>query len=306
LLLVPQANAPPKIVVIDDWRSVVEYDASGRLLARHDLQLPPELVVSFLRTAVDSQGKRSFVAFANDMPQLFIFDEEWKKLATYPEGERVGIADVQLADLSGTGEPTLLVGYWDAVGVQGVSLAGKRLWGNRVMQTAFRLAISAKNADGKRNVLCVNGSETIGPFNSDGKAVEFVNLPGRMIEWIASDDLGPEGQTKTVLISAHDPQKSHFIGLDDDGREQWTYATIKGTPQKPVERVVSGKLADGRGVWLLAVADGSIHFVLPDGKPLDKFNYGSELTGLALAVIDGKNVLIVASKDGLTAWQVDE
>jgi hypothetical protein len=59
------------------------------------------------------------------------------------------------------------------------------------------------------------------------------------------------------------------------------------------------------GQWILPGPDGSIHFIAADGKPLDKFNYGAALQGLATVEIDGRPVLVVASANGVEAWKVE-
>jgi hypothetical protein len=55
---------------------------------------------------------------------------------------------------------------------------------------------------------------------------------------------------------------------------------------------------------LLPGADGSIHVISADGKPLDKFNYGAVLQGLATFEAGGQPVLVVASPGGLEAWKI--
>ena len=42
-----------------------------------------------------------------------------------------------------------------------------------------------------------------------------------------------------------------------------------------------------------------------DGSPIDKFNYGVELTGIGTAEFDGRPLLLVSSANELTAWAVE-
>ncbi|MGD0900645.1 MAG: hypothetical protein ABR915_22665, partial [Thermoguttaceae bacterium] len=63
--------------------------------------------------------------------------------------------------------------------------------------------------------------------------------------------------------------------------------------------------ADGPGAWILPGCDGSIHFVSADGRPIDRFNYGAILGGLATVMVDGKPVLLVASENGLEALRIE-
>ena len=64
-----------------------------------------------------------------------LLDENWKLVVNYPEEAlkkpHSGIADVELGDLDGDGKLKMYVSYSGVVGVQAVSLDGKRLWANR-------------------------------------------------------------------------------------------------------------------------------------------------------------------------------
>jgi hypothetical protein len=95
------------------------------------------------------------------------------------------------------------------------------------------------------------------------------------------------------------------LGLSDQGEVLWTYSIALGMQEYPIEPVSAGQiLPDGPKQWLVAGCDGSIHFLSGDGKAIDHFNYGSALSGLAAARIDGKSMLLVATPDGLEAWEV--
>ena len=54
----------PKIFAFDGWTTIVELQPDGTVAARHELELPQDAVVASLRTAVDRQGKRYYVAFS--------------------------------------------------------------------------------------------------------------------------------------------------------------------------------------------------------------------------------------------------
>ena len=89
------------------------------------------------------------------------------------------------------------------------------------------------------------------------------------------------------------------LGLTDQGEVLWTYPVAFGMQEYPIEPVSAGQvLPEGPKQWLVAACDGSIHFLSADGKPLDHFNYGTALTGLAAARIDGKPTLLVATPGG--------
>ena len=57
--------------------------------------------------------------------------------------------------------------------------------------------------------------------------------------------------------------------------------------------------------WLLPGSDGSIHVVALDGTPIDRFNYGEQVTGVATVQIDGKPVLLISSANGVEALRCE-
>jgi len=303
VLIVP-GEEQAKIYVHDGYQAVAEINKDGKLLKRHDLQIPEKQVVSFVRTAVDAAGKRYFVGFANAMPQLHCYDEEWKRLFSYPEGDQALIADVQLADFVQPGQVAIHVGYWDNAGVQGVSLDGKRLWASRAVQNPLHLAAGGKKDSGGRTTFVVNGSEALFPVGGTGQLGTPITIANRALEWLTAADLSGDGTTKLCGISAHLPDASVILGLDETGREQWSYRLVKGIPQQPVERIVAGKL-QGQGVWLVVGPDGSLHVLTATGELLEKFNYGADISGVGTVQIDGQDVLLISSKQGFEALTVE-
>lgn len=305
-------DGKPHVLVVSNWHSCAEFDADGKLVATRSLELPGEELVAFIRTAM-VDGKRYFAAFGPARQQVFIFDAQWKQLAKYPEtgpeSQHAGIADVQFVDFEGNGKPTLCVGYWGVVGVQGVSLEGKRLWANRQIQMALRLAEDSPDANGRRSLVSIN----MGPDNRcslvtlDAKGERIAESPvaDRMLQEIATADLMGDKHYKLVGRCMVEPGVFQAVGLSMLGRELWTYSLPKGAPAQPIEPLIAGRITrDGPGQWILPAADGSIHILSAEGKPIDKFNYGAALCGLATATLGGKPALVVATPEGVEAWEI--
>jgi hypothetical protein len=94
------------------------------------------------------------------------------------------------------------------------------------------------------------------------------------------------------------------VGLDAAGRELWHYALPAGVHRKPIEAIAYGPALAGRPeCWLLAGPDGTVHVVSPEGDPIERFALGRELTGLAAAQVGGLPTILVATQEGLGAWQ---
>jgi len=133
-------------------------------------------------------------------------------------------------------------------------------------------------------------------------------VPNRIIGCIAAADLQGDGRLLWCGLSGSAVKmgETTALGFDLDGRELWNYPLPVGLQPQPIEPIISGKItSQGPGQWILPGPDGSINFVAAGGKPLDAFNYGAMLQGLATVSIDGQPVLIVASPNGLEAWKVE-
>ena len=303
-------NDVPRLLVVDAWKSVAEVGLDGKVLAAHPLKLEQSELVSNLRSATAADGKRYFATFASAQQRFHLLDGSWNPLASYPEdaltNPHSGISDVQLGDLDGDGVPEACVGYWGVVGVQAVSIQGKRLWSNRSVTNVGRIAIGEPDAQGKRSLFCTNNTGSLAVIDAAGGRTGEVALPGQLLHFIAAADLNGDGKLLWCGLAAPQLGSNVAVGLDLTGKELWRYPLPVGVHRQPVEPVVAGRLSNrGPGQWLLPAADGSIHILAADGTPLDRFNYGAPLAGLATAEVDGRPVLIVSSTGGLQAWKVE-
>jgi outer membrane lipoprotein-sorting protein len=299
LLVVDVPDAGPRIFVLDGWRAVAEIDAEGKLVARHELDIPAEAIVTNLQTATDSQGKRYFVASGPAQPQFFVFDDAWQKLLDFPKPEDsagMGLSAVRIADLKGEGKPTLYVGYLGDAGLQGVSLDGNRLWSERSLQFAMPCAVTEPDASDQRRLLCTHRSGTIILFSAEGKPQGEVVVPNRFVSIVDSADLNHDGKNSYCALALTAEEKNEAIGIALDGRQLWTYPLPDGVHGRPIDIISTGDVTgEAAGQWLLAGSDGSIHIVGADGKPIEKWNHGAALTGLAATKLADHRVLLVAS-----------
>jgi thiol-disulfide isomerase/thioredoxin len=308
LLVVPRADGTPRILVINEWRTVAELGPDGKLVTTHALDLPGPEVVSFLRT-IEAGGKRWFAASTVGMQQVHVYDETWKALFHFPqdalENKHAGIFDALLADVNGDGKPLLAVGYWGPVGVQGVSLEGKRLWSNRSMENVFRLATTAKDSAGKRSLLCLNSRGTVVVLDGEGNRKDEIAIGSRPVQLLVGADLAGNSQPQYCGLAAKQVGVYVALGLDLRGKELWSYDLPPGHPSLPVEQIIAGQITPALpGQWILPAADGSIHILAADGKPIDRFNYGAPLCGVGTAQIAGRPALVVASPTSIEALEV--
>jgi outer membrane lipoprotein-sorting protein/outer membrane protein assembly factor BamB len=318
ILMINGADGQPRIFAFDGWRTVVELDKDGKTLARHELDIPKDGVVNYLRTAVDKDGHRYFVAAANAQPQLFVFDENWKRLLNFPKPEEnstQGVWDAQIADLKGDGKPQLYIGYWGDLGVQAADLTGNRLWRDRSVQFVFRLATTEPDEKGRRHLLCTHNRGSIMMFDADGKMEKEINFPNRNVYYVVGDDIDGSGKNSYCSLVGTTNGDNIALGVSLDGKELWNYTLPVGVHARPIEVIGTGDLTGDAGKqWIIAGPDGSIHILGADGKPVDKFSTGSTLAGMTSSKLGDQRVLLISKvfdkpqgdvKGTLEAWQVE-
>jgi thiol-disulfide isomerase/thioredoxin len=310
ILVLSSPNSPTRLVVIDNYKTLAEVGLDGKLIASHDLKIGDGEFVTNLRSFSAAGGKNYIAAFAGAQQRCHLLDNRWNLLLSFPEdaleNPHKGISDVQLGDLDGDGAPKMYVGYSDVVGVQAVSLEGKRIWSKRTVSNVIRMAITGPDADGKSKLLCTNSSGSIAVFDAKGQQRPAISVANRMIYWIIGADLLGDKQLLWCGLAPSKLGESAALGLNLNGEELWSYNLPVGVQPQPIEPIIAGKISSkGPGQWILPGPDGSINILSADGKPVDSFNYGAMLQGLATVEIDGQPALIVASPNGLEAWKID-
>ena len=313
LLALTDTDGSGRLFVIDNWQTVVEFDVEGKPAAKHRLDLPKqpeEAVVSFLRTAVDGQGRRYFAGSANGVQQLFVFDADWKPMASFPtSGTHPGITDLQLVDLDADGELEIAVGFWGPAGVQCISLDGQRRWQTKSCENVLKLASLSGPAD--RQLLATTAQGSVQPIDKTGHEQKAWPAGKRFVQLVFAADLDGDGSDEICAIGpsktgdAMRPGDNAVLGLDRDGEVIWQYDLPSGVPASgALEFVTSGNLVGDGNQWVVAGPDGSVHILSADGKLIDRFASGLSLTGLAVAKLDGQSLLVLASSEGVEARQL--
>lgn len=309
ILILPGDGQNDRILVIEAFKGIAELGPDGKIAGDKKFKLADNEVVSALRTAVDGKGNRYFAAFAVSQQRFHFFDKDWNQLFSFPEdaleNKHDGIADVELGDLNGDGVPEAYVGYWGLVGVQAVSLDGKRTASNRRISDVVRCAISAPDKDGARGLFCVNRRKNLAVLDGQLQQITELTVPNRPLTWVVSAPLSGDPNLDWCTLCSARLGENIALGIDLDGRELWNYPLPEGWHPQPIEPIIPGSLDGKKGVWLLAGTDGSIHIVAPDGTAIDRFHYGKQLCGLATAKINGRQVLLVASPDGVEALEIE-
>ncbi len=310
ILVVGKQGAASRLLVVNGMNSIAELSADGKLVANHALKLVGQEPITFVRTAVDGQGKRLFLVSAPGVQHVYLLDDQFNTLLCYPDAPHAGIGDARLVDLQGDGNLRIVLGYFDVVGVQAVSLEGTRLWANRSLVNVLRIAPLAVDKQGHGRLLCLNGSPDRGSLvelDFEGKRLREIVLPDRSVGWVTAADLDGDGRWEVCALAQAEPGKVVAVGVDPAaGKELWSVAMPAGIHQQQIEAVTSGRVRkSGPGVWILAAADSTLQFVSIDGRVVDHFAYGAELAGVATARLGDRLVLVVATPQRVEAWAVE-
>ena len=316
------------IVALDGWRTVVVIDPSGRELARHELDLPADAAVGFLRTAVDSAGKRWWLGGNRGGQQVFVFNEAWKLHAAYPGWEspaHAGIRTAQLVDLNDDGTPEIVVGYYGTVGVQAASLDGHRLWRERSFDTVLDVVPDAPHQEGSRGLICVNGRGRLVPVTMEGRGTEARPVEGTgqgpgegrpQPDWTASPavaslfagPVAPNGEWALLGLASPSVGKNIAVGLGPVPDMFWELDLPDGVHRDgPIEPVAwADLLGTPRRQWLIAAPDGSVTVAWADGRVVDRYRHGAPLAGIGGYRDGNEGFIVIATRESLEGYRVED
>lgn len=309
ITIVPQADGSPQILVLEKSAIVAKLQPDGKVAQTSSLKLESPQPVTVLDTAVAGDGRRYFLGSARGVQRVHLFDDKLQTLLAYPDSSHPGIGGGQLADLDGDGSLEMVIGYFDVVGVQAVDLTGKRIWSERSLVNAFHVVALTPSAERRRNVLAMNlepDRGTLVEIDWQGKRLREIAIAGCSIGWFAADDLDGNGEPDICALAQLASKEMAAVGISAAGQELWRRPISPGVHHQQIEPLLSGNVfLEGPRQWLIATADGTIHIVGGDGRMIESFAYGAELSGMATAQWDGKAVLLVSTPGSVDAWQVE-
>jgi hypothetical protein len=305
---VEAVDKPPRVFALEGWRSITELDPAGKIVARHALDLPEQAAITYARNAVDSAGKRFFAASAPLSGQIYLFDENWQRVATFPEASEspVQITDLAFADVGKEdGQPAVIAASVAEMGLIAYSLEGNVEWRNREFANAISIAVTQPDDVGSWGILVTGESGAVLRVNRFGRDEPPVTVGQWPILKLVAARFGSATQSSLIALSNDQQGKLFAIGLNDKLKEAWNYPLPTGMHQKPIEPITSSHLLQGRsGEWWLAGPDGSIHVITEDGEFHDSFHYGAPLTGIAATLLNNQPALLVATESGVEAWRI--
>ncbi len=294
----------PMFHVLDGANRVVEIDHAGTIQGEHDLGLAEGEVIAYLRSSPTGQ---QFVASASSQPQCHLFSENWSPRLKLPEAptSQSALADVQWCDLDLDGQHELMLAFWGDSGVQHLSLDGELFWRNATLENVARVAVIPPEISGRNGpeIWCAHDRGTIIVLDASGEEKFEFPFENRFLFSVVA----AKGKGEVALCGlALDPRgRVLVVGLDPRGRERWSYALPGGTHGTPVEILQPCDVPSLQPAeWVAVGADGSVHFLSPQGALVDKFNTGHQPRGVAVADQAGNAVLVLTSPEAVSAMRL--
>ncbi len=310
-LLVEEPGQLPQIFVVEGTRSVVELAPDGKVAARHELAIPTEAAITYLRSTTDAAGQRYYLAAAPLAPQFFVFDADWKLVRTIPA---VGQSPLALTDLailapSADAEPLILAANVGEAELVAYRLDGTIAWRNGKFPNVTSVAAATVASDEEPAIWLTGPEANILRVDSSGKSATPTTLASGPAGMLVAGRFAGSGNL--LAITATSDQTLQAVGLGPDLGEVWRQPLPPGVHIRPIQPITSSHVfraadqsPDMAGEWWLAGPDGSIHVISADGKFRDQFDYGAALTGIAATTLDNRPVLLVATEKEVVAWEI--
>lgn len=309
-----QATDPEGLVVLDGWRTVVELGLDGHERGRHDLELPTDAVIGYLRSAVDGAARRIWMGWSTGTPKVYLFDADWKRIGQIPPEKDVagGVADAELCDLDADGSPEVIVSSFGG-GLEAFRLSGEVRWQTTSVGTLIDLVTGPTDDAGRRGLVCVDARGRIVRIMSDGGAVDPVDVGTVRMRSLAVAPVGePVGGTvpswTMVGIAGGAVGRNTLVGIDPSLSADWQIPLPDGIHRDgPVEPIAwADLLGTPRRQWIVAATDGSVLMAWADGRVVDRYHHGEPITGITGYRSGGDGFIVVATPTRLESLRLDD
>jgi hypothetical protein len=301
--------AEPRIVVLDGWRTVVEFDAAGTERGRKELDLPADAGLAFLRTEVAADGRRWWLGGRRGGRRVFVFDDAWRLHASIPAtGEADTVADAVLADLGGDGEPDVIVAYSGTTGLEATTLGGERIWQDGEIGALTCMAVGPPVAAGGERI--VIGCTAEGRWKRARQPDEVTAAAGGpAFAALAAGPVAVNGGWSIIGTCPAHQAKGLAAGIDPDTLDlMWRLPLAAGGHRDgPLEPMAwADLLGTPRRQWLIAGPDGSVTAAWADGRVVDRYFHGRPLVGLGGYRHGNRGHVVIATRQGVEAFLVDD
>lgn len=295
------------ILVPSDGNNINILSLDGKILRTLDSTVTGDEPITFLRYAETPDGKRFYAASAFlETRKVHCFDENFHKIVSINVGSlnNQRVSDLLLVNIAGNSEPELILALnGDTTdnnppidGLYAVDIRTRSiLWKDEEITAPYRLGLETLS-DGKKNLLAMNHYEGISGnivVNDLQSGKRLRSIPSGKNEsqkrnfsilWLGRSSAPGSEKEAPVFMDQLDIAKSFLAGIStEDGSVLWRTPLTENNLDRRMERIVSGDInGDGSDEWILPYRDGTILIFDKKGLLLDKFQTGSEVTGVCV------------------------
>jgi len=248
---------------------------------------------------------RSARLSGNEPGELLRYDSWTTPLtAVGPEGESLwtqgmGIDDVWVADLDRDGKDEVIVGYNGRDGVHVFNGDGERRWQSNSIGNVWHVTAGDLDGDGKLEVITTSAAGKVHQFDGQGTARQTLDpgIYGNMVRVVRLPDATAD---IALVIGSHAGKHAQMVALNGDGEKLWQLDFQDGAKHCDSLAIAPGS------TWAAAVfRDGYVCVIdLKAGKILAVGPKQGKTAEVAWTATDASPLLVIASNDSLTAWQV--
>lgn len=306
------------VIVPSEGNVLTIYDGGGTVRRKRIPETAAGEPISFVRTILTVGGKRYFAASSFlDSRKVHLFDESFDLLGTLDFTQRQQwVADAVLTDSGSDDRPEVIMSLvGDSAsnlipthGVYAVEVIPDKkksdfIWRDEMVVSPFCLGKRVDPETKAVEILSLNFpvdemGKMVVDAQEDGKRLGEIEPPdGVSVLWFTTDESGKSGNIAALIARSGSEQPS-FALMNRSGEILVETPLESGTWNAQMERILPFDLdGDGKVEWIVPCVEGLVRIFGDDGRLLDQFARGNELTGLGVGAWDGKNHLIFAEPD---------
>ncbi len=302
------AGGAARIFVCEGPRSWAEISPAGELVARRELALPGGAGASNLRWRPEPSEKERIAAATLFQPNAFLLDKDRTLVATLPQpNSEQGIVDFGWFDMDGDGASELLLAFAGDRGIETYDSRGALRGKTAVGEPPASWVVAAPSSDRGGATRLWIGDAQGRPRSWDGASPpgKPIAVPGWSLRQVFAATFPAPAPSAFAALADNGQGRQALVAFDDQWKEQWNYPLSTPAARTPLEPVCSGLLfREDRPFWVLAAADGTVHFISADGAFSDFMSLGEPVTGLAIVRLDGDPLIITATAKRVAAWSL--
>jgi hypothetical protein len=255
--------------------------------------------------ATDPSGRRWYLVSGVGWRKAYLFDEQWQLKHTFADPTEASLGDAGFVAVGDPGELQVLLGYWDGCGLRAFAPDGKGLWVNRHLDHLLQIA-PGPSADGNpANLWATSTRGSLLQLTATGQSIQETAVIGRSIVQLAREASADLNSPPVQCgLSQDAPGQVSVVRFDEEGKVVWDYSLPSGEYASQFCRIQLFRNPSGEESWLAAGPDGSLHWLSDRGELVDRFDVGHPLAGFAAWVAEGSGMLLLATPESVTAWEV--